>query len=127
MSRFVLDASALLALINNEPGSDLVQKCLSGSIMSAVNVSEVVAVLTRVGIPKEKIKTIITTLIHTIIPFDEEQAFLTGNLYSKTRSQGLSFGDRACLSLGKLKKLPVLTGDRKWLEVNSGVKVELIR
>lgn len=127
MSRHVLDASALLALINNEPGSDRVQKCLSGSIMSAVNASEVVAVLTRIAIPKEKIKTIITSLVHTIVPFEEEQAFLTGYLYAKTQSKGLSFGDRACLSLGKLKKMPVLTSDRKWSEINCGVQVEVIR
>ncbi len=127
MSRYVLDASALLALINQEPGSDRVQKCLSGSIMSAVNVSEVVTVLIRVGIPKEKIKKIISSLVHSIIPFDEEQAFITGYLYIETQSKGLSFGDRACISLGQSKKLTVLTADQKWSEINFEIKVEVIR
>lgn len=127
MSKYVLDASALLALINQEPGSGRVQKCLSGSIMSAVNVSEVVCVLMRIGIPKDKIKTIITSLIHEIVPFEEEHAFIAGYLYPETQSKGLSFGDRACLSLGKSKKLSVLTSDRMWAEIHCGVHVELIR
>jgi len=78
MNRYVLDASALIALINEEPGCGIVQKMLSGSIMSAVNVSEVVTVLTRLAMPSEQIHKIITNLVYAIIPFDEEQAFITG-------------------------------------------------
>ena len=127
MNRYVLDTSALIALINEEPGGDNVQKVLSGSIMSAVNVSEVVTVLTRLSMPSEQIHKIITNLIYAIIPFDEEQAFITGHLYKETKIKGLSFGDRACLSLGKIKNMSVLTADRKWSELNCGIKVDLIR
>jgi len=127
MNRYVLDSSALIALINNESGSERVKKALSGSIMSAVNVSEVVAVLTRLNIPQEKIHALISNLVHAVIPFNEEQAFIAGYLYSKTQAKGLSFGDRACLSLGKTRNLAVLTSDKKWSEVNCGVKVDVFR
>ena len=125
MNRYVLDSSALIALINDEPGSDRVKRALSGSIMSAVNVSEVVAVLIRLSMPHDKIHVLIKNLVHAVIPFNEEQAFIAGYLYTETKVKGLSFGDRACLSLGKVKNMPVLTSDRKWSEVDCGVQVEI--
>ena len=127
MTRYVLDASCLLALINEEAGRDIVQKALPGSVMSAVNVSEVVTVLTRLGIPHEKIRSLIKNLVHAVVPFDEEQAYIAGHLYIETQSKGLSFGDRACLSLGKAKNMAVLTADRPWSQVKCGVDVQLIR
>ena len=127
MNRYVLDSSALIALINDEPGSERVKRALSGSIMSAVNVSEVVAVLIRLSMPQDKIHTVITNLVHAVIPFNDEQAYVAGYLYAETQVKGLSFGDRACLSLGKAKNMPVLTSDRKWGEVNCGVNVEIFR
>lgn len=127
MNRYVLDASCLLALINEEDGRDIVQKALPGSVMSSVNVSEVATVLTRLGIPHEKICSTIKNLVHSVIPFDEEQAYIAGQLYIKTQEKGLSFGDRACLSLGKAKNMSVLTADRPWSQVDCGVDVQLIR
>lgn len=91
MTRYVLDASCLLALINEEAGRDIVQKALPGSVMSAVNVSEVVTVLARLGIPHEKIRSTIRNLVHAVIPFDEEQAYIAGHLYIKTQSKGIIF------------------------------------
>jgi len=127
MTKYVLDASCLLALINEEAGRDVVQKALPGSVMSAVNVSEVVTVLTRLGIPHEKIHSTISNLVHAVIPFDEEQAYIAGHLYLETQAMGLSFGDRACLSLGKAKNMSVLSADRPWSQVDCGVDVQLIR
>ncbi len=127
MTRYVLDASSLLALINEEAGRDVVQKALPGSVISAVNVSEVVTVVTRLGIPHEKIRSTIKKLVHAIVPFDEEQAYIAGLLYIETQAKGLSFGDRACLALGKAKNMPVLTADRPWSQVDCGVDVQLIR
>lgn len=127
MTKYVLDSSSLLALINEEEGRHTVQKALPGSIMSAVNVSEVVTVLTRLEVPYVKIQSLINNLIYAVIPFDEEQAYIAGQLYTKTQSKGLSFGDRACLSLGKAKNMPVLTADRPWSQIDCGVDVQLIR
>jgi PIN domain nuclease of toxin-antitoxin system len=127
MTKYVLDASCLLALINEEADRDVVQKALPGSVMSAVNVSEVVTVLTRLGVPEDKIRPTIKNLVHTVVPFDEEQAYIAGHLYTETQAKGLSFGDRACLSLGKTKNMSVLTADRPWSQIDCGVDVRLIR
>ena len=80
MTRYVLDSSCLLALINEEAGRDIAQKALPGSVMSAVNVSEVVTVLTRLGIPHEKIQSMITNLIHAVVPLYVENNPISGKL-----------------------------------------------
>lgn len=69
----------------------------------------------------------ISNLIHAIVPFDEEQAYIAGHLYVETQEKGLSFGDRSCLSLGMAKSMAVLTADRSWSQVDCGVDVQLIR
>lgn len=125
--KYVLDASALLALINKEPGSEKVGKILPKCMMSAINLSESATILVSISIPHEKIKSILTELIGEIIPFDNEQAFEAAFLRNLTKSIGLSLGDRACLALGKLKNLPVVTADKVWSTIDCGVDVHLIR
>ena len=125
--KYVLDASALLALINKEPGGEKVREFLPKCIMSAVNLSESAAVLASISIPHENIKSILTELVGEIIPFNDEQAFEAAFLRNLTKSIGLSLGDRACLALGRLKKLPVITADKVWANIDYGVDVHLIR
>lgn len=127
MSKVVLDASALLALLMEEPGHTLVANHISDAIMSAVNLSEVIATLTTVGIPPNEIENLISTLIPEIVPFDEKQAHNTGLMRKETKQLGLSLGDRACLSLAKLKNLPVLTADKIWGKLKIGVEILIIR
>lgn len=63
-----------------------------------------------------------------IVPFDLEQAELVGDLRQKTRVQGLSLGDRACLALAKQIGGRAVTADRAWMSVeNLGVEVILFR
>jgi PIN domain nuclease of toxin-antitoxin system len=127
MPKYVLDASALLALINQEKGAEVVSPLLHECIMSCVNVCECASVLRDLKIPSENIQTLLDELIAKVIPFDAAQAYETAFLREKTKLKGLSLGDRACLSLGRLKKLPVVTADRVWAEIDCGVKVILIR
>jgi ribonuclease VapC len=123
----VLDASALLALINKEEGCEHVAQLLSSSLMSSVNVSECVAILSSIGLQDNDIKGIIGSLVPVVIDFDRAQSFEAGMLREKTKAKGLSLGDRACLALGRLKKLPVVTADKIWAEIECGVEVILIR
>jgi ribonuclease VapC len=95
----VLDASALLALINQEPGFEKVAAAISTACMSSVNVAEVVSKLMDKGFSEVEIREIFEALKVLIIPFDEEQGFIAGLLRAETKSLGLSLGDRACLSL----------------------------
>jgi len=127
MSEVVLDASAILALLNKEPGSEEVLKFIGKAAMSTVNLSEVIAKLADAGIPEEDIRQIISHLNLEVIDFNQEQALKSGILRPITKSIGLSFGDRACLALGIILNQPVLTTDRLWVSINVGVKVRLLR
>jgi ribonuclease VapC len=127
MTEAVLDASAVLALINAEPGADLVLDNLPGAVVSSVNFSEVVAKLNSSGVPEKAVRRILEPLGLRILPFDTEQAYATGFLQTFTRPVGLSFGDRACLNLGKKLGIPVLTADKTWKTFSLGVEVRLIR
>lgn len=124
----VLDASALLALLRAEPGSDRVaQAVMAGAVMGAVNLSEVAAKLSDGGVPQDEIENALSGLGLRIRPFDQALAYLAGSLRPITRPQGLSLGDRACLALGVHEGLTVLTADRSWDGLVAGLVVELIR
>jgi ribonuclease VapC len=123
----VLDASALLALILQEPGSDTVQNALrSGVVVSSVNLSEVVAKLTE-SLSETQIREQLDSLRFETADFRQEDAWQVGLLRPGTRHLGLSLGDRACLALALRMSLPVLTADRSWADLRLGVSIEFCR
>jgi ribonuclease VapC len=124
----VLDASALLALLNREPESGQVAHVVAGgAAISAVNLSEVVAKLCEGGMPERLIREVLDLLGLEVIAFDGEQAYQSGLLRALTWRAGLSFGDRACLALARILDLPALTTDRAWQDVDVGVTVQVLR
>ncbi len=124
----MLDASALLAYLNAEPGSEQVEALvLDGSPISAVNLSEVIAKLARTGMPEAVVHEVLGLLKLRVVPFDEEIAYRSAFLIQKTRTLELSLGDRACLALAQKLRLPAFTADRVWNKVDCGVDVRLIR
>ncbi len=129
MSEGVLDSSAVLALILEEPGAELVEGYLPGARISAVNVGEVVAKLHDLGAPADIIEQIVAGLQIRVHAHDREASLASGHLRPDTRAAGLSLGDRACLALAKALDLPAVTADRNWPKVarRAGVRVELIR
>ena len=127
MSKVVLDASALLALLNAESGSQEVAERLSEAAVSAVNLSEVVAKLSERGIPESEIRSALDGLGLEIVAFDKTMAYRAGLLRQATRSLGLSLGDRACLALALQVEAPVFTTDRSWKTLRIGVRVRTIR
>ena len=127
MADVVLDASALLALLNAEPGSEEVERTIPGAAISTVNLSEVVAKLVEAGMPEEAVRSVLGGIGLEIHPFDVELAFQTGILRPQTRALGLSLGDRACVALGLQLKAPVLTTDRNWKSLDVDVEVQAIR
>jgi len=126
VTQIVLDASALLALLNSEPGAEVVAAVATRAVMSAVNFSEVVTKLADSGMPEDTIRLVLAGLGLEVMAFDAEQGMTAGLLRVKTRTMGLSLGDRACLALGIFLKLPVLTADQTWIDV-ADVDVRLIR
>ncbi len=127
MKKTVLDATAVLALLNDEPGAGTVASLLPQAAISTVNLAEVVGKLAGTGMPEGMIKTVLGELGLMVIPFDEDLAFRTGLLRPATSDYGLSLGDRACLALGQHLHRPVLTADRMWKTVKLDVEIQMIR
>ena len=129
----VLDASALLAYLNNEVGADVVEDALlRGSAISAVNLAEVLSKLAEVG---EDPRNVTENLRGrgllggnlSVSPLGEEDAVVIASLHRRTGAHGLSLGDRACLGLALRLGVPALTAVRAWSRLKIGVKVVLSR
>jgi PIN domain nuclease of toxin-antitoxin system len=128
VSKQILDASALLALLNQEPGHEAVADALlDDAVASAVNVAEVVSRLSERGMPADDVTATIGALPLQVMPFDAAQAYATGRLRPLTKALGLSLGDRACLALAMQLGCPALTADRSWTRLPLDVAVKLIR
>jgi len=127
VTEVVLDASALLALLLGENGADEVEEIIPHAVVSTVNYSEVVAKLANGGMPDVEIRSALASLDLDLKPFDRRQAFQCGLLRPPTRQFGLSLGDRACLALGILLGLPVLTTDRVWERLSLGVTIRVVQ
>ena len=128
MNSIVLDASALLAVLNREPGAEkLTPQLLSAAISSTVNLAEVQSKLVSRGIkPDEAWEATISPIRESAV-FTDEQAKIAGSLIARTSAFGLSIGDRACLALGIALKAPVYTADRSWKNLKLGVRIHLVR
>ena len=122
----VLDASALIALIYQENGANLVEKNLPDAEISTVNLAEVASFLVKKGLNIEEVSSLLNDLSIPTIPFNETQAFLSAHLINKTADKGLSLGDRACLALAIQKDQAVLTADKIWKELDLNVKINFI-
>lgn len=124
---YVIDASALLAAIHDEPGGEIVQQAIEYSVISAVNWSEVLQKLTRSGADANAIAEMLNALGLRVEVFTEEDAQLVADLWPETKQKGLSLADRACLALGQRLQRPVMTADTAWQATDSGVTIKLIR
>ena len=127
MNSIVLDASAVLALINNEKGSEVVLAALPHAIICSVNLSEVVSKLTDRGLVEAEIREDLDGFELRIIDFDRELAYRSGLLRDTTKAFGLSFGNRACLAVGQWLSCEILTSDKAWSKLNFSVPITIIR
>ena len=127
MDDVVLDASALLALINGEPGGEHVAPMVPGAVMSAVNMAEVVGKLADGGLPEASIRAALGVLGVRVTNFDAEQAFEVGLLRNRLARSGLSLADLCCLALAGRLDAPAVTADRGWRGVEAGADIIMIR
>ena len=128
MSRIVLDASALLTVLNREPGAErLTPRLLSAATSSTVNLAEVQGKLVSRGIRPDEAWEAALSPIREAAVFTGEQAKIAGGLIAQTRALGLSLGDRACLALAIALKAPVYTADREWKKLKLGIGIHLVR
>ncbi len=128
MSRVIVDSSALLAVIHQEPGSDKVTPALlTRAIISTVTLAEVQGKLLSWGWLPDEAWADATGSVQDVIPFTAEHAKAAGSMIAETRAFGLSLGDRACLALGLTLQAPVYTADRSWKNLKLGVQIHVIR
>jgi len=127
-NKVVLDASAILAVIHGEPGSDkLSPELLANALVSSVNLAEVHGKLVAKGWDIEHAWEDCSGLADQVSPFTMAQAKSAGSLILATRSLGLSLGDRACLALALEVKAPVYTADRSWKNLKLDLRINVIR
>ena len=124
----VLDASAVLALVQDEPGAELVERELAGAWMSTVNVAEVAGKLVDADLDPRRLGPLLRAAGVRIEPLTVRDAELAGALRAAAGGRGLSLGDRCCLSLAlRDPDRAVLTADRAWAMLDLPVTVRLIR
>jgi PIN domain nuclease of toxin-antitoxin system len=126
MTDVVLDASAVLAMIREEPGAADVATRLVGARLSTVNLAEVAQRLADQW-PDAQVGAVLAAFPSEVVDLDRATAMRAGLMRRTTKVHGLSLGDRACLALAERLGLPVLTADRAWAELDLGVEVVLIR
>ena len=125
----VLDASAVLALLFDEPGAAKVRERVHGALLGTVNLAEITAKLSDMGVPAEEADRAVTMLGVEVVPFTDAHARASSLMRPTTRAAGLSLGDRACLALAVTRGLHALTAERRWPEIahGVGVTIEVIR
>ena len=125
----VLDASAILALLFDEPGAAKVHERIHGGLLGTTNLAEITAKLSDKGVPVDDAARAVAMLGVEVVPFTEAHAQASNRMRSATRAAGLSLGDRACLALAIVRGLPALTAERRWPEIAEavGAIVEVIR
>ena len=128
MSKVILDSSALLALIKNEPGSAIIEQLLGHVVMSSINIAEVATILLNANVTLDECQSCILPFVTYVIPFNQDHAFQAAVLRNLTRHKGLSLGDRACLALGIIMHCPIYTADKVWADLDiDGLEVRLFR
>jgi len=126
-NRIVLDASALLCLLNDEPGADRVAEVLTRSLIGATNLAEVVSKLRERGLSLDEVKEALGGLHLDVRPLPPGQAMLIGDLRPATRPLGLSLGDRACLALAIELGAEIYTTDAALTKADVAITATNIR
>ncbi|MBS0644199.1 MAG: type II toxin-antitoxin system VapC family toxin [Proteobacteria bacterium] len=121
MNEPVLDASAVLALLNGETGHERVASVLPAALIGTVNLTEVISKLCERGVPVEAAMQAVDSLGVEVVPYSQAHALRAGALRPLTKLFGLSLGDRACLALGWERQTTVITAERHWDERVEGV------
>jgi ribonuclease VapC len=127
----LLDASAVLAFLQGEPGAELVRVALEADNcwVGAANQAEIIAKSIDRGVDRPSLEAVLADLAYTVVAITPEDGAQAGWLRQQTRAMGLSMGDRLCLAQAQRLNAKVLTTDRPWLNVAAdlGLAIQCIR
>lgn len=128
MASVVFDASAILALLRDEPGADIVASHVGDGMISAVNFQEVIKELLRRGIPVTASLDLLDALHLDVRPHGRDDAVAAAAIYPATKAYGSGLGYRSCMALAIAEGLPTITADQAWAKVEvAGLKIQLVR
>jgi len=123
----VLDASALLAYLQQEAGAEIVKAAIGRAVISTVNWAETVQKTSPTTDEAADLRQGLQSLGLAFLPLSVEQAETAGRLRERTARFGLSLGDRACLAVGMEDGRTVYTADRVWQKLGLDVEIRTIR
>ena len=123
----LVDASAVLALLRDEPGTARLAELLPTAAISAVNLAEVLNVLERSGMAAAEARRAVSALALDVLPADAATAYAAPGVAAANPRRGLSLGDCFCLATAQLTGRPAVTADRTWATLKTGAKVVVIR
>lgn len=124
---YVLDSSILVAVMKAEPESEHLLEFFDGSLICAINHSEVLQKFAQLGGSIATASSLIAGFNVHIVPFDTELSAETAALWSLTSSHGLSLADRSCLALARATNGVAVTADRAWAKIDiPGVAIHMV-
>ena len=128
MTPVVLDASAILAMLREEPGGDSVAAALAHAVVSAVNLQEVAKEIVRAGASPSQARAVLDELALDVRAHDADAAYEAAALYDATKRYGRGLGDRSCMALGLALGASVMTADREWARIEiEGLDLQHVR
>lgn len=130
MAKVVLDASAVLVLLQSEPGHEIVRDALrhAACYLTAANLAEVAGKLRAILQEASSVRRLLALPGLEVLPVDEELAYAAAELLGPGRALGLSLGDRLCLAAGQRIEAEVLTADAIWSQLRvPGLQVRQLR
>ena len=128
MARAVLDASAVMALLLDEPGADLVAGFAGDALISTINLQEVIKTLLQRGNSETVVRAMLDSLGVEPRPHSVDEAWSAARLADQTKTKGCGIGDRSCMALAIAEGLPAITADKIWAELTiPGLTVVLAR
>ena len=123
----VLDSSAVLAVLLNEPGADRAEAAFEQGVITAASLTEILSKALKFGFDLQSAYERVVSFGLTVHPVDEAQAFLAAEISKAPRELNLSLGDRLCIALAMTLRVELLTGDTGMSLYDAGIPITKFR